>query len=1078
MKKLKFILLVGMMLLALLALMACNEECTHTSLTVTSAGNGQHTVACDTCDYETTEKCSGGTATCQMGAVCEKCDTAYGEADANAHTFVNGACTVPGCGATCDHEGKLTTTNVGNGQHKTACSACGYELTESCSGGTATCQKGKLCEICGTEYTAKNPNAHDWNAATGECDVAGCDAVCSHDYTVSDNNINDALHTKTCGICGNVTTEGCTGGTATCQKGKLCENCGTEYTAKNPNAHDWNATTGECDVTGCNAVCNHNYVVSDNQIDDNLHAKICNICQHTITESCSGGSATCEVRAICEKCGAAHGELVPVGTKYKYVVVIGVDGGGTFFRNTDTPNIDKIFANGAVAYDVLTSNPSISAQSWGSLMHGVTPKFHGLTNSVTGSTPYDPNSEFPSFFRVIRENDPNAVLASFSHWKNINVGIIENNLDVYKYGGGTDENLTNQILAYLATTSPTTMFVQFDEVDGAGHGNGYGSAKHLETITRIDGYIGQIYDAYVNKGIIDETLFIVTADHGGTPGGSHGGWTDAEKYIMFAAAGKTVKKGGTIQNAEIRDTAAIVLHALGHEDAQPESWTAYVPGDLFVGVDATSRPIYKDPNSVRYHETEPTPSKDGGKHVTDFVDNDLSVYLPFDGNIDDQCGNTTTANNKLYFIEDGYYGGAIQLDDGYVTLNDYLLKDQSFTASMWLQINSSGGDPVLFSNADWTSGKNPGFTLALNLGDNIFRTNVGYNGGRHRFDAALPSDYREGWMHLTISVDRENNQILYYVDFGAPTVIPYDMTGMSFEGILNGLNIGQDGTGAYPSPLAATMDEFMIFDGAFTLEDNNSLAKYYGKDLNGSSFPVGTQPTDTPEEGGNGYITNFINKDLYAYLPFDGTISDVTGNKQTVVNNTVTYEDAVFGQGAVLNNGYVSIKDYAPGTDSFTISFFIKTNGTTSDPAILGNKSWGSGKNPGFVLCLRSTDIGFNLGNGGRMDMSTKLPYDYKVAWTHVVLVVDREEHVVKLSSNFGEFIVAEIPENLWETSLDAYDVLNIGQDGSGAYGAKIAASMDELMIFNGAFDEEDLKNLEKYYTYSGVITLDGAEKR
>ena len=390
MEKIKALLLTAMILLAPFALMACNEECTHANLTITGTSNGQHTIACDTCDYQTAEKCSGGTATCQKGAICDKCHAEYTAADTNAHTFVsgsctvegcgavcshtfaNGACTVEGCGVTCDHAGKLSTTTVGNAQHKTACSVCDYAITEDCSGGTASCQRGKICENCHTEYTAKDPNAHNWNAETGECDVTGCGAVCSHNYTVSDNNI-----------------------------------------------------------------------------DDSLHAKTCSICRHITTESCSGGSATCEARAICEKCGAAHGELVPINTKYKYVVVIGVDGAGTFFRNTDTPNIDKIFANGAVSYDVLTSNPKISAQSWGSLMHGVTPSFHGLTNSIVASTPYDPKSEFPSFFRVIRNNDQNAVLASFSHWNPIYVGIVEDGIDVYKRGGMSDAELTAEILTYL-----------------------------------------------------------------------------------------------------------------------------------------------------------------------------------------------------------------------------------------------------------------------------------------------------------------------------------------------------------------------------------------------------------------------------------------------------------------------------------------------------------------------------------------------------------------------------------------------------------------------------------------------------
>ena len=846
MEKIKALLLTAMILLAPFALMACNEECTHANLTITGASNGQHTIACDTCDYQTAEKCSGGTATCQKGAICDKCHAEYTAADTSAHTFVsgsctvegcgavcshtfvNGACTVEGCGTTCDHAEKLSTTTVGNAQHKTACSVCDYAINEDCSGGTASCQKGKICEKCGTEYTAKDPNAHNWNASTGECDEEGCTVICEHIGQTTVTSIGNAQHKIVCSVCEHEAIRDCTGGTASCQRGKICEKCGTEYTAKDPNAHNWNAETGECDVTGCGAVCSHNYAVSDNNIDDSLHTKTCSICRHVTTESCSGGSATCEARAICEKCGAAHGELLPINTKYKYVVVIGVDGAGTFFRNTDTPNIDKIFENGAVSYDVLTSNPTISAQSWGSLMHGVTPSFHGLTNSIAASTPYDPKSEFPSFFRVIRNNDQNAVLASFSHWNPINVGIVEDGIDVYKRGGISDAELTAEILTYLGTTSPTAMFVQFDEADAAGHSNGYNTPAQHTVITRIDGYIGQIYDKYVEKGIIDETLFIVTADHGGS-GKSHGGWSDAEKYIMLAAAGKTVKRGGTIQNAEIRDIAAIVLHALGHESKQPEAWTAYVPGDLFVGIDAVPRPVYTNPDSVRYHETKPTPSKDSGKHVTDFVDNNLSVYLPFDGNIDDQCGNTaTTANGKLYFIQDGYYGSAVQLDDGYVTLNDYILKDQSFTASMWLQINTVNGDPVLFSNENWVDGHNPGFTLALNAASNIFRMNVGYNGSRNRFDASLPTDYREGWMHLTLSVDRENNQVLYYVDFGTPTVIARDMTGMSFEGILNGLNIGQDGTGAYTYPLSAVMDEFMIFEGAFTLEDNNDLAKYYG----------------------------------------------------------------------------------------------------------------------------------------------------------------------------------------------------------------------------------------------------------
>lgn len=823
MKKLRFITVTVILLLALFALIGCNEECQHTDHTVTNAGNGQHVVSCNACDYVATEKCIGGTATCQKGAVCNKCNAAYGEIDTAAHTWINGVCSAAGCRATCDHAAVLTTSNLSKGQHKTRCNVCDYESIESCTGGAASCSKGPICTQCQTEYGEPDDNAHDWNAETGGCSLENCIVICQHIGHATVISMGNAQHHIKCTVCQHEEIRSCTGGTVSCQSAPICENCHVAYGTKDANAHKWNAATGTCDEAGCDATCSHDhYAVGDNKIDDSLHTKTCNVCKQQTVESCTGGSATCETRALCEKCGAAYGTLVSVNAKYKYVVVIGVDGAGTFFCNADTPNIDKIFTNGAITYEMITSNPASGAQSWGSLMHGVTPNIHDLTDSIVASKAYPADSPFPSFFRVIRENDPHATLASFSHWDPINVGIVEDGINVYKQGNLADAALTAEILTYLASTSPTAMFVQFDEADDVGHRNGYNTPTQLAKVTEIDGYIGQIYDAYVQKGIIDETLFIVTADHGGS-GKSHDGWTDAEKYVMFAATGRTVKKSGAIENAEIRDTAAIVLHALGH--SQPTTWTARVPGDLFVGVDATERPVYIDTESGRYHETEPTPVQGSDNYVTNFVKKALSVYLPFDGDVTDRCGNTTTPNGDLAFTENGYYGGAIHLDEGYVSLNGYALKDESFTVALWIQTQGSGTDPCILSNANWRDGRTKGLTLSLVKTDGV-RFNIG-NGSKNRADSTLPSDFSEGWMHLIVAVDRESKEIRFYYDFGAPTIVSYDMTDLTFEGIFDGLNIGQDGTGNFTS-LPATMDEFMIFEGAFSVDDNNALAKYYG----------------------------------------------------------------------------------------------------------------------------------------------------------------------------------------------------------------------------------------------------------
>ncbi len=66
----------------------------------------------------------------------------------------------------------------------------------------------------------------------------------------------------------------------------------------------------------------------------------------------------------------------------KRVILFGIDGAGTFFEQAETPNIDRIFKEGAVSNRTLTELPSISAECWGSMLHGVDCTMHGLTNSI------------------------------------------------------------------------------------------------------------------------------------------------------------------------------------------------------------------------------------------------------------------------------------------------------------------------------------------------------------------------------------------------------------------------------------------------------------------------------------------------------------------------------------------------------------------------------------------------------------------------------------------------------------------------------------------------------------------------
>jgi len=282
-------------------------------------------------------------------------------------------------------------------------------------------------------------------------------------------------------------------------------------------------------------------------------------------------------------------------SRFKHVFIMGVDGAGSFVKEAETPCFDRIFANGAVTYRALASFPTISAECWGSMILGIGPEIHKLKNETLSQRPYPSDSPYPSLFRRIREAFPDASLGSYCAWFRISDGLIEEGLDV-ETATAYDTNLAPMICDFIKEKRPTFLFCQFDSVDGAGHKFGYGSEGHLNQINVVDQLIGDVYDTTVKSGLADDTLFIYIADHGGTPfngtGASHGGWTDAEKYVTFAATGRGVCSG-TVGPMNVRDIAAIVLYALGLDlpDFDEEGWTSQVPEGLFEG---GNTPAYRD----------------------------------------------------------------------------------------------------------------------------------------------------------------------------------------------------------------------------------------------------------------------------------------------------------------------------------------------------------------------------------------------------------------------------------------------------------------------------------------------------
>ncbi|MFE5322167.1 alkaline phosphatase family protein [Paenibacillus sp. NPDC056579] len=264
------------------------------------------------------------------------------------------------------------------------------------------------------------------------------------------------------------------------------------------------------------------------------------------------------------------------------VIVIGWDGAGSFVQHTPTPHLDEWMAKGASTMSAQTVSPTISAECWGALLHGVGPEKHGLDNERAARHTYPGDSPYPSFFRVAHEAHPDRKLAAFTCWKPIMDGIVEDGIGVHKVSM-PDAELAVACAEYIRSNPDLyVLFVQFDYPDAAGHKYGYGTADYLQAITETDRWSGIILQAVKDAGWADDSLIILTTDHGGggdNPKG-HGSDHPLDKTVFWMCSGPGIAVGSDVPEAlGLIDTAAVVCRALGLK--QPERWDAKVPEGLF-----------------------------------------------------------------------------------------------------------------------------------------------------------------------------------------------------------------------------------------------------------------------------------------------------------------------------------------------------------------------------------------------------------------------------------------------------------------------------------------------------------------
>lgn len=264
--------------------------------------------------------------------------------------------------------------------------------------------------------------------------------------------------------------------------------------------------------------------------------------------------------------------------KAKHVILIGLDGWGAYsVSKADMPNVKKLMAEGSYTLKKRSVLPSSSAVNWASMYMGAGPELHGYTEwgskkPELPSRVLDKDGIFPTVFGLLRQSNPKAEIGCIYEWDGIRYVCDTLALSYDKHAAEKPQNQTTTKYAveYIKSARPTLLNIVFDEPDHVGHSQGHDIPVYYEKLKELDGYVGQIVQAVKDAGMWDDTIIIVTADHGGINKG-HGGKTMMEMETPFIISGKGIKKGYEFQESMMQfDCASTIAYIFGLK--QPQAW--------------------------------------------------------------------------------------------------------------------------------------------------------------------------------------------------------------------------------------------------------------------------------------------------------------------------------------------------------------------------------------------------------------------------------------------------------------------------------------------------------------------------
>jgi predicted AlkP superfamily pyrophosphatase or phosphodiesterase len=240
------------------------------------------------------------------------------------------------------------------------------------------------------------------------------------------------------------------------------------------------------------------------------------------------------------------------------VIILSIDGlRPEAIELAPMPNLLALMKTSAYSLTAQTTRPSSTLPAHASMLTGSCPSKHGV--DWNDYIPENGVAQGTDLFDLAHAAGLQTVM--YVGKEKLRQVTDATSIDRFVYINDRDKVIMQNLLADFPMDFGV-LFIHFATTDDMGEVYGWLSPKQLSVVFRADEAIGELLAALEPYGLRDETLLIITADHGGHDT-THGTSRPEDMTIPWIASGPRIQAGELTQSVYTMDTAATSAYALG-----------------------------------------------------------------------------------------------------------------------------------------------------------------------------------------------------------------------------------------------------------------------------------------------------------------------------------------------------------------------------------------------------------------------------------------------------------------------------------------------------------------------------------